>query len=513
MKPLLRHTTGRGARPAAWCSARAASGRAACLGILLLWCAARGLPAAEADGDEAAARRDAARTAAAAWDQDNRDRYHGRDDVLLRPGLLADRSQGRVVFQALATRPDLPVEFFVIGERSGHDYEALAISLARPLHVHEGLEFIGLRPGRPVDGERLELWPRGDRVEMTFRWTPAVNDAGKQTAEEMARRVEELIVDTRTGHTLPGYGFVFAGSRRITLDDGQEVYAADAFEPFSIASNYNDPFTVLDMPWRVSKGAIYEYLLTHPSWNPLEGARVEVELVPRHPVGHGGELPLRLPVRSLPGQAGVESGEWALHLLDTRGEAVHEGQHLVQVLAYLNEVTESGYDPFIRVEPDPALPIAGVQRLYALLEGLTGPDGIRLEPPGEEDLFYRAFLPDARFRHREQRPGTAWELFLFPSTTATTGTLHRLQWDFAPGDEGTEPRMAEEVYAVDSPSQLRQKLDEHGPGIRVILIFAPPETTYGTLLEFTRVARETHPTLYVLLHPHEDHDALPPMED
>ena len=58
-------------------------------------------------------------------------------------------------------------EFFIIGEQSGHGYEAVAVSFASAADIVDGLVFIGMERGRPVDFEKLCLWPKGERVKVS----------------------------------------------------------------------------------------------------------------------------------------------------------------------------------------------------------------------------------------------------------------------------------------------------------------------------------------------------------
>mgnify|MGYP006303150745 CR=1 FL=1 len=64
------------------------------------------------------------------------------------PYVLADLEAREVLVWGEDTGmiPGDPLEFFVIAENSGHDYEALMISYARPSDIHQALEKIGLVP-------------------------------------------------------------------------------------------------------------------------------------------------------------------------------------------------------------------------------------------------------------------------------------------------------------------------------------------------------------------------------
>ena len=76
--------------------------------------------------------------------------------MFVRPGLLANRAEKWVKIQAEAVgaSTNSPCEFMLIAEASGHDYESLMVSFAKPSDVHEALVFTGMNPGMPVDSAR-----------------------------------------------------------------------------------------------------------------------------------------------------------------------------------------------------------------------------------------------------------------------------------------------------------------------------------------------------------------------
>ena len=186
-------------------------------------------------------------------------------DLFVRPGLVADRAARsvRVYGESVRLNPGDPVEFALIAETSGKDYEAQAVSFALPSAVHEALEFIGLKPGAPVDATALRFWPRGERVKVTIE-VLATNGAATALG-----RAESTVVDTRTGKPLPEAGFVFCGSRWTTATEDagsstDRVYAADVFSPNSIISVYNERNSVLDVPRRAAQGEVYTFQVPNP---------------------------------------------------------------------------------------------------------------------------------------------------------------------------------------------------------------------------------------------------------
>lgn len=129
-------------------------------------------------------------------------------NLLVRPGLTADRTAQWVRVEAVATgmaAQDL-VEFMLISEKSGHDYEAFAVSRAQPSEVHRALEYIGIPAGTPVDPETFRFWPKGEPVHITCSWTPAETNRREHATDIQGPiRMEELILDTRTRQTLSSH--------------------------------------------------------------------------------------------------------------------------------------------------------------------------------------------------------------------------------------------------------------------------------------------------------------------
>ena len=98
---------------------------------------------------------------------------------------------------------------------------------------------------------------------------------------------ERLIFDRARNAPLPVQGFVFTGSRRIPhpQETNRLVYAADLYGPNSIASDYNDADTVLDVPHQAPKNLVYGRQIPNPDYPFAPGQRLEVILRPERPDG------------------------------------------------------------------------------------------------------------------------------------------------------------------------------------------------------------------------------------
>lgn len=451
--------------------------------------------AEEAEPDAAEANR--ARnleTVARAYEAD-RAAHAGNPDMLVRRGLLANRKDRsiRLWGEGIALDPQAPVEFVLVGERSGHGYEALACSFAAPGDLHDALVFIGLEPGLPFNPRALRFWPKGERVFMTFRWTPA-SIAGEPEPAPVSYPVESLVYHTDLRAPLPAAGLVFTGSRRVPppgSDETNLVYAADAYEPHSLASLFNSSESVLDVPRLATQGEVYSRQLPNRDRPMRQGALLEIAIRPEYADGRRRVLDLTLradapadppgpPTYTLAGPDGAER----LRTLDP-----------FQVVAHAAELVENGRDPFVTLEPGDRLTLKQVRELCGVLASAEGEHGLRMEPPPPGLPYYRAFLPDERFRRREDRIAQPRELRFSEVEGALTVVLTELEESWP--EDAERPTVTATDHAIGSPAALATALASLKRGLPVILIYAPDSLLFGRLRPYLEAALPACPTLYV----------------
>jgi len=430
--------------------------------------------------------------------RDRLKRYGSDGNFFIRRGLIADRRKRsvRIQAEAIAMNTIDPVEFFLIAEDSGHDYEALAYSFARPSDIHQALEFIGMTAGRPVNYEKLFMWPKGERVWMTFSWEEQDASGNVVARQEPA---EKLIIDSRSGRHLPVEGFCFVGSQWVAGEgDAKPVYAADVYDPESIASDYNEPLTVLDIPRKVVQGEVYGYQRVNPRCRLPAGSLVEIILRPEFSGGQHRvvDLSLRVLARRGGGGRGMKCMRFVLET--PAGERLGRGDRLKDMLAVFERLEEKGHDIFLTVRPDHALKLICVRDFYIFLSGMLKGTSLRIEPPVEGDLYYRAFLPPESLRDPKRRPGQPWELHLDRMVSGTlTGRLVHIE-EIWHGDE-EQPEFKSTAFACPGPAALAERLGPGTGGLPVLLVFADPDITYGGLLDFIHPVTESRPTVYVFL--------------
>ena len=414
-------------------------------------------------------------------DRLNEQQYAEDETIFLRRGLMADRHQRRIILLAEAaglTGSD-PIEFFLIADTSGHDYETLAISYARPSDIHAALEFIGLPAGAPYHARLHRLYPKGEPVSLTFRWTD------DETGDEHRWRVEDLIKDARTDAALPHDGLLFVGSQRFEFE-GEPVYAADRFGPQSIASLYNEPTTVLDVSRLVSQGTAYGWLLPYPDRQPAYGQLLEVIIEPLLPAGQRriADVQLSIQVTDQPAPS--------LRLLK-RSEPLHEGDGLHHVLAALNRLVEENRIPFVELDIDPQTPLRELRDLFQLLRASEEEGLIHLEPPRPGEWYYRALLPDEQHRDPARRPTQALELRL----QEEGAVLVKIEDQRARREDEFLPAITE--WPVASPADLPALLADIDYWLKVLLIMAPADAVYADVLAWWQPVSEEYSTVFVFL--------------
>jgi hypothetical protein len=430
----------------------------------------------------------------------NREEYKTNTNMLVRRGLLADRTRHRIVIYAESIRlgDGSPAEFPLIAESSGKDYEALAVSFAKPSAIHEALVFIGVPPGFGMDLSLQRFWPKGERIKITFHFTELIN--GKPKARSVP--AEQLIIDTRTGKTLPESGFVFTGSAWMPAPDTLQtglVYAADIFSPNSIVSVYNESGTVLDVPRRASQHEVYSFQVPNPG-KPLPHAQfIQVVLEPEQ----NGGIP-RVCNLTLKIAPGAEKPPVLSYVLDGGSGTGTTHTNMADILKAIEGLTGNQRDPFVTIHPDDTLSLASLHDAATLIDTLENTHGIRIDPPPQGHPYYRAFLPDEKHRDRSGRPVQPWELHLTQTDGIVTGELVRLEEEWK--GEDSQPIYHERRFAVASMGSLSEVLQQQdAPSI--VLVFAPPELPYGLLRRFIAPAIEKKMILYIFLPPSANPDA------
>lgn len=420
----------------------------------------------------------------AAWHAANVETATDAPHLHALPRVRVDLAAHTVSFYAEATgnAPREPVEFFLIGEESGNAYEAIAVALADPGQINAGIRMLGLPPGQSANPSATRFWPKGERVIMTFNGI----------------RAENLIRDTRTGKPLAASGFVYTGSRMVPDEDGgSTVLAAQSHPPYSIASNYNEPDSLLDVPWQAPQTAVYSHQVLNTDFLFKPGERILVVISPEYPDGKRRVQDLGLAIGARIAADGERTTMADVRFSVTnRTTATHllENAAIDQLMASFTTMIDDGRDPFVAVTIQSETPLGVLRQTAAILKTIDSENGIRIGPPAPGELYYQAFIPNEKFRHRRDRYIQPWELHL---DATGTGVLTRIDEHWTRGE--LKPELTTTNIAIGSAEALQQTLTTQKPDVRGIYVFAPLSLTYGELMRMIRPVLPTHPHVHVYI--------------
>ncbi|MFT5192185.1 MAG: hypothetical protein ACI957_005235 [Verrucomicrobiales bacterium] len=433
-----------------------------------------------------------------ARDAQNQKRLRGNADTLVLPGLVADRITKRVDLRAETTELEKGaiIEFLLIDQTCGRGYESLLWSFAKPSDVHRALEFIGMKSGEPYHPDALRFWPKGERVNIALQQ----DNASKPV------RLESLILDKRTDKALEETGFLFTGSYRLPKEAPAHggAYAADIFEPKSIASIFNMRLTVLDIPTRSPQRDVYGQLVLHPEAWFEPHTLVTLVLEQQAKDGSARAMDLKLTFQK-------SSAEPVVLNEAPSGKEISKGE-LAQALAAFGKLTEAGHDLFVQLDFTDKLTLQQARAYAHLINAIDKDAGIRVEPPMKGQLFYEAFSPRADMLDRNERFVHPWELDLKRGDDGgePEGTLWLYRTD--DNDAGDEqltashwPVKSSQSLAdlIRSENARRQANDEFAVPA-ALFVYADPTMAYGKVTRFIADAfPKGNGTVYLFLQPME----------
>lgn len=413
----------------------------------------------------------------------------GRDVLLFRPWLVADRERRFVhlLVETTDLRAGAPCEFIMIATNSGHAYEAMSVAYARPSDVHEALKFIGLPPGAPYDGNLPRLWPKGERVRLSL--LPAGSYGTFSTA---GAPISDMLTDKAAGGSFPS-DFVFSGARMVPASEGGKdlLYGANQSGPCSIASTYNEAYTVLDVPRRALQGEVYDRICIATNFAAWSNRLAVVQIVPVRKDGQPGARSFSLGV-SL-GQ-GTDGAAPRFCLSEAAGSAVVASGGIRELHQAVTNLVAQGIDPYVTIRFDGEMPLARVREVCAVLASMESDRGLRMEPPPEGEPYYKAFLPKEQFRDRSARPAQPWELRITATNGATKAVLTRIEEKWK--DDGS-PELHTSDHPASSPAEVLTLLKSLEESFPAMLIFADETLRYSDLVQYVRLIRPVIPAIHI----------------
>ncbi|MFO7822155.1 MAG: YdjY domain-containing protein [Lentisphaeria bacterium] len=425
------------------------------------------------------------------WDVANQEKYKNENDVLILPGLVANRKEKRVevLTESTGVSGQDALEFLIVHTSSSHGYEALLWSYAKPSDIHKALEFIGLEAGGSRNPAELRFWGKGRKVTALLQ-----SDNGGYSI-----RLEDLIRNRREDDNIPEKGFIFTGSSIVPTpnNSGLRGYAADLYDPHSIISAFNDPSAVLDVGWQMSKREAYS------SYAPSTEYRLDAHdlytlvLEPKNKDGDSGIRNLTLSVQ--------DPATSILKNSDTGKRIVPEST-ISAALEACRKMIANGLQPYVTLRFSKEMKLGQIQSICRGLRLLDRPGALRIEPPQKGRLYYRSFIPDKSWRDPANRRTQAWEIHLEKKNDKLTGTMvfHEPVWE-----EGSfEPEFNTHTFPVSNGEDVRKRLDKDAAERQqsdkrelppVLMVYASANLNYGQLLDFLQPAMKTHNTVHLFL--------------
>ena len=396
-------------------------------------------------------------------------------DFWTAPFVLADIKNGQVTVWGQHTGMAVgePLEFFVIAENSGHDYESMMMAFAKPSDLHQALEKIGAKPGGSVSPDIHRFWPRGSRMVAEIEWQPnGAAQALRMPIEKSARY---------NGEPMPLMPWIFTGAPMLPdlQNEGKMVYAADHYSPNSIAATFNLQNTVFDLPLQGSKTQTYGSFMRDPTYQAPEGKPMLLHLRLARENEVPKEFDLQLQFRGVDAQ------------LTTTGMDNLPTGGLAELGAFLNQRENEIY--YLQPDLGPEISLAKLTQLGRELQLLeTHVSGLRIEPPIKGQLFFKAFVPDPRFRGRDKRPSQPLELHLTPND-ATLITLDEIWGDAA------SPAIVENRILLNQPDELLARLKNPNIQKPVLFIYADGSLTHGDMSRWIAGVLDQFPIVFVYL--------------
>ncbi len=452
-----------------------------------------------------------------AWTQAEQKKQAGNTNLWIARGVIADRTARTVdlVVEATGLETGAIAEFMVVGETSEKDYEALTVSFARAADICHGLEFLGMTRGRAVKPSAFQFWPKGERVKATIRQLGRDAKAGKPLLGCLQDKRPQAIVPEN---------FVYVGS---CWTSG--VCLADEHSPGAFISTYNEPSVVLDLPNRAPQGEVYGSLVISRDGKFDSGTLLIIELTP-DPLSNGVARVVDMAFEARRRSDATGNGLTTLDCItrDTGsvlGIATNDIKGAIERMA---TVAKAGRDPFVTVTLDDTVTVGAARDLARVFAMVEGADGLHIEAPPAGQLYYKAFLPDERWRPRADRPSQPWELRISRNQEgAWICTLVQILEDWSKEGQLT-PDLTPTNFVLAHPEDLpekiqelidtqiadvKQKLTKTGKPItadfvdqlatlkkiNTIFVFAPPDAPLGTFMPAVRRVHETLPQVHVFV--------------
>ncbi len=370
-------------------------------------------------------------------------------------GVVADKAARSVRFLVEATGigADETVEFFAIGPLSDRAYESMFVTVASPAAIASALEAVGVPRGIPADPLMARFWPQGEKL--TLKIQPWGGDAKQRPAGGLTAFLKD--VRPEEGEILKD-PIAYAGGSRAA--DGALVAATNI--PCAVFALYNHAPSLLQLDGMMDQSGSYGRFVTLAKYR--EGALFEV-------------------TATWDGQRKVKDVELKLSA-DNAGEAMK-----------MLKADAEKFDVHARLAFDSTVTLEraiAMSRAFALLDG----QGVKMSGRGEGQFFFRAFLPEEKWRDRATRIFQPFEVHV-----AADGSKSFVFVEEDWSGEGLDPVLKPKTTPFKDWNELPgliAKTGEQGSKITVLFVYAPKN---ARVVDLAPVVKATSPrifTYYVL---------------
>lgn len=351
-----------------------------------------------------------------------------------------------VTFTAKATgvKPADAIEFLAIGPLSDRAYESFAVTDDGPEKIATALEAIKLPRGKAVDMLHARLWPQGEKVQLT------INGEKLSDILEDKRAAEE-------GEILSAPLAATLGSRDAT---GAVVAATNI--PCAVFAMYSHAPSLLQFNAALDQSAAYGRFSAKKQFTK--------------------DTPLTFKITWDGKQTVME-----------RIIKIAHSEDLSPQLKALREEGERG-EIFAQLQLENGITVTQAASCAAALDMLDG-KGLKLNGTPNGQFFYRAFLPDAKWRERQGRLFQPFEVRL---TKDGRKTFTFIEEDF--GGDGIDPVLKPHMTEFKEWNELTgliAKTGSQGEKINVMFIFADKGTTVNTLQPILGATAKRINTFYI----------------
>lgn len=370
-------------------------------------------------------------------------------------GVVADKAARSVRFLVEATGigADETIEFFAIGPLSDRAYESMFVTVASPAAIAQAFDTVGVPRGVAADPLQARFWPLGEKV------TLAIKPWGKEAASRPTGNLTAFLNDTRAaeeGAMLDRPLAYAAGSR-----DASGLPVASTNIPCAVFALYNHAPALLQLDGQLDQSGAYGRFLTKAKY--AEGALFEV-------------------TATWDGKRMVKDVELKLSATNA-GEA----------MTTLKEDAKK-FDVHARLSFDASVTLeraAAVSQAFALLDGA----GVKMSGRSEGQFFFRAFLPDPKWRDRAARIFQPFEVHV-AADGAKTFTFVEEDWSGDGLDPVLKPKTTPFKEWTELPG-LIAKTGEQGSKITVLFVYAPKTARVVDLTPVIKAVEPRISTFYV----------------